>query len=153
MKSTAPLTTMDGNKKLTPQENIFIDEYIANGGNATQACIVAGYKTKSPYKYGSALLRRGGIAQEIQSRIQAKESARIATATEVLQFYTSVMRGEILDQFGIEASLDTRIKAANELAKHQIELPMKLESKQNSNQIGSIQLNFLPRPSENKEES
>ena len=50
MKSTAPLTTMDGNKKLTPQENIFIDEYIANGGNATQACIVAGYKTKSPYK-------------------------------------------------------------------------------------------------------
>lgn len=153
MKSTAPLTTMDGNKKLTPQENIFIDEYIANGGNATQACIVAGYKTKSPYKYGSALLRRAGIAQEILSRIQAKESARIASATEVLQFYTSVMRGEILDQFGIEASLDTRIKAANELAKHQIELPMKLESKQNSNQIGSIQLNFLPRPSENKEES
>ena len=50
MKSTAPLTTMDGNKKLTPQENIFIDEYIANGGNAIQACIVAGYKTKSPYK-------------------------------------------------------------------------------------------------------
>ena len=58
------------------------------------------------------------------------------------------MRGEVLDQFGIEASLDTRIKAANEIAKHKIELPMKLEQKNITNNIGSIQLNFLPRKTE-----
>ena len=76
------------------------------------------------------------------------DDAKIADATEILQFYTSVMRGEVLDQFDIEASLDTRIKAANELAKHKIELPMKLEQKNITNNIGSIQLNFLPRKTE-----
>lgn len=147
MKSTAPLVTSNG-KSLTPMELKFIDEYIANGGNATQACIVAGYKTKAPYKYASALLRRNGIAQEIQNRMAAVESRKIADATEILQFYTSVMRGEIEDQFGIEASIDTRIKAANELAKHKIEIPLKLEQKNITNNIGSIQLNFLPRKEE-----
>jgi hypothetical protein len=58
------------------------------------------------------------------------------------------MRGEVLDQFGIEASIDTRIKAANELAKHQIEIPLKLQQKENSNNIGSITLNFIPRQQE-----
>ena len=80
--------------------------------------------------------------------IDFKRFREIADATEVLQFYTSVMRGEVLDQFGIEASLDTRIKAANEIAKHKIELPMKLEQKNITNNIGSIQLNFLPRKTE-----
>ena len=80
--------------------------------------------------------------------MQRIEDAKIASATEILQFYTSVMRGEVLDQFGIEASLDTRSKAANEIAKHKIEIPMKLEQKNITNNIGSIQLNFLPRKSD-----
>ena len=144
---------LDKSNILTDKENKFIQEYLAHG-NATQAIVEAGYKTKQPSRYASDVLRKEKVQREIHRQQEIlKQNARIASATEVLQFYTSVMRGEILDQFGIEASLDTRIKAANELAKHQIELPMKLESKQNSNQIGSIQLNFLPRPSENKEES
>ena len=81
--------------------------------------------------------------------IREREDAKTAKKDEIFQFYTSVMRGEVLDQFGIEASLDTRIKAANELAKYQIELPMKLEQKNITNNIGSITLNFLPRSSEN----
>ena len=151
MITNLDITTANGDK-LTVKEKAFIDSFV-QCKNATQAVIEAGYKNKNPRVLGSALLSKRHISEEISYRLKAMESARIASATEVLQFYTSVMRGEILDQFGIEASLDTRIKAANELAKHQIELPMKLESKQNSNQIGSIQLNFLPRPSENKEES
>ena len=151
MITNLDITTANGDR-LTVKEKAFIDSFV-QCKNATQAVIEAGYKNKNPRVLGSALLSKRHISEEISYRLKAMESARIASATEVLQFYTSVMRGEILDQFGIEASLDTRIKAANELAKHQIELPMKLESKQNSNQIGSIQLNFLPRPSENKEES
>ena len=85
---------------------------------------------------------------EIAARVKALEDSKTADRTEILQFYTSVMRGEILDQFGIEASLDTRIKAANELAKHLIEIPMKLEQKNITNNIGSITLNFTPRKKE-----
>lgn len=99
--------------------------------------------------YARALLDRDYIREEIQYRLKQIEDKRIASATEILQFYTSVMRGEVLDQFGIEASLDTRIKSANELAKHQIEMPMKLEQKNITNNIGTIQLNFLPRNTQN----
>ena len=134
-------------EKLTPQEAAFISAYMVHK-NATQAVIEAGYRNKAPDKYGGALLARDKIREEISYRIKAIEDAKIAKSNEILQFYTSVMRGEVLDQFGIEASLDTRIKAANELAKHQIELPMKLQQKQDANNIGSVTLNFLPRKEE-----
>ena len=141
-----PLITNTGHK-LTPQESAFIKSYVACK-NLSQAVIEAGYRSKAPSRYGSDLLGRPHIREEINYQLQQIENSKIADATEVLQFYTSVMRGEVLDQFGIEASLDTRIKAANELAKHKIELPMKLEQKNITNNIGSIQLNFLPRKTE-----
>ena len=131
--------------RLSQKELNFVNEYILNNGNATQAVIRSGYNTKDPTGYGSALLRRADVRQEITQRIQAIEDEKIAKPAEILQFYTSVMRGQVLDQFGIEASLDTRIKAANELAKHQIEIPMKMEQLNKEGNVGSITLNFLPR--------
>ena len=153
MASSLPITnTLNPNiKPLSIKQLAFVSAYILNGFNGAQACKDAGYtcKTDNAYaKQASALLRTENVAEEIKYRLQAQEDAKIASATEVLQFYTSVMRGEVLDQFGIEASLDTRIKAANELAKHKIEIPMKLEQKNITNNIGSIQLNFLPRKSD-----
>lgn len=49
LESNTPLKTIKG-KSLTPMETKFIDEYISNGGNATQACLAAGYRTRSLYK-------------------------------------------------------------------------------------------------------
>ena len=132
---------------ISNMESKFIDEFMQHG-NQTLAVINAGYKTKAPSRYASDLLRKPKIQREISKRRSELESKRIASATEILQFYTSVMRGEVLDQFGIEASLDTRIKSANELAKHQIEMPLKLEQKNITNNIGTIQLNFIPRKSD-----
>ncbi len=143
-------------KPLTMMQLAFVSAYIANGGNGTQACRQAGYKCKSDAAFAtqaSALLRNPEVNGEISYRLQKIEDAKIAKPNEILSFYTSVMRGEVLDQFGIEASLDTRIKAANELAKHQIEIPLRLEQKNLSNNIGSITLNLLPRPSDSEEES
>jgi len=141
----APNIKLYTDNKFSIRELAFITAYISNGFNGTQAVKEAGYDSKAPDKYAGALLARDKIRAEISAQIEARESAKIAKPTEILQFYTSVMRGEVLDQFGIEASLDTRIKAANELAKHQIELPMKLEQKNITNNIGSITLNFIPR--------
>lgn len=133
--------------KFTTRELAFIFSYLVTG-NASQAVREAGYNSKAPDKYGSALLARDGIREEISAQLEAREQAKIAKPTEIMQFYTSVMRGEVLDQFGIEASIDTRIKAANELAKHQIEIPLKLQQRELSNNIGSVTLNFLPRQEE-----
>ena len=138
-----PLYTNSGHT-LTPLENAFISAYLIHK-NGARAVVEAGYKTKSPRQQANALLSRDYVAQEISYRIQQEEDAKVAKRSEILQFYTSVMRGEVLDQFGIEAALDTRIKAANELAKHMIELPMKLEQKNITNNIGNITLNFIPR--------
>lgn len=137
--------------KFTQLEIAFLTAYLANGGNGTRACKDAGMKCKSEAAYAkraSDLLRTEKFRAELSAQLEARESAKIAKATEIKQFYTSVMRGEVLDQFGIECSVDTRIKAANELAKWEIEMPMKLEQKNISNNVGSITLNFLPRKEE-----
>ena len=47
----------------------------------------------------------------------AQDADRVAAADEVLRFYTDVMRGEIKDQFGLEAALTERLKAADALMK------------------------------------
>lgn len=46
-----------------------------------------------------------------------QDKARVASADEVLQFYSAVIRGEVKDQFGLDASLADRIKAADSLMK------------------------------------
>ena len=129
---------------LTDKERKFIIEYLIDS-NGTRSVVEAGYKCTQPGRYASDLLNKPKIKKEISRQLEERESRKVAKPTEILQFYTSVMRGEVLDQFGIEASLDTRIKAANELAKQQIEIPMKLEQKNITNNIGSITLNFTPR--------
>lgn len=151
MSSTlaVPKLNIITDNSFTEREIAFIYYYLANGGNGTQAIQQAGYKTKAPSRYASDLLRKSRVKEEISAQIAKRQEKLVAKPTEIMQFYTSVMRGEILDQFGIEASIDTRIKAANELAKHQIEIPLKLQQREMSNNVGSITLNFLPRKEEN----
>ena len=45
------------------------------------------------------------------------ESEKIADIQEVMEYLTSVMRGEKKDQFDLDASLGDRTRAASELAK------------------------------------
>ena len=117
-------TTNTGHK-LTPKESKFIDEYIKSG-NARQSCIKAGYKTNTPDQYANTLLKKRYIADEINFRLETSKNESIADATEIMQYFTDVMRGNITDQFGLEASLAERTKAAQELAKRQIDIPNKL---------------------------
>lgn len=46
----------------------------------------------------------------------------VAAATEVMQYFTRVMRGEEKDQFGLDAPLSERTKAAQELAKRTVDI-------------------------------
>ena len=127
-KNRTTYRTHDGHK-LTPQEAKFIDNYIATG-NARQSVIEAGYKTKAPGQYATQLLNKLYIAQEIDYQLEQLREASIADATEILQYFSAVMRGEIKDQFGLEASLGERTKAAQELAKRKIDIPNRLKGEQ-----------------------
>lgn len=107
---------------LTPQEAKFIDEYIVSG-NGRQSVIEAGYKSKSPSQYAQTLLNKDYITAEINYRLEEAKNKGIADATEVMEYFTKVMRGEINDQFGLEASLSERTRCAQELAKRVIDIP------------------------------
>lgn len=113
---------------LTVKEAKFIDNYVETG-NQRQSVLDAGYLTKCPGQYGQVLLDKPYIANEIRYRLEKLESEKIASATEILQYLTGVMRGEVKDQFGLDAPLSERTKAAQELAKRKIDIPDRLEGK------------------------
>jgi phage terminase small subunit len=76
----------------------------------------------------SALLHMPAVKKEISCRLQAIRAAQVADEHEVFAYFTAVMRGQVLDQFGLEASLQERTRAAECLAKRLIDLPKKLEA-------------------------
>lgn len=100
--------------KLTPKQRAFADYYIETG-NATEAARRAGYK--KPNVQGSQNLEKLSIKSYIDERVKASDEKRIAKGEEVLEYLTKVMRGEEKDQFGLDASLQDRTKAAELLGK------------------------------------
>lgn len=103
--------------ELKPREKAFGDNYIANGGNAEKAAIEAGYSER--YARGKAykLVAKDGISEYIAARQKEIDSKSICTLKEVQEFRSKVMKGEEKDQFGIDAALTDRLKAANDLEK------------------------------------
>ena len=101
-------------EKLTEMQKRFIDYYIETA-NATKACKMAGYKGKNLNRLGSQNLSK--LDKFIKIKLQEKENNRIASQDEVLEYLTKVMRGELKDQFGLDASLQDRTKCAELLGK------------------------------------
>lgn len=103
--------------ELSLEQKSFAEEYIRNGGNGTRAAVSAGYSEKTAAAQASRLLRNVNVLAyigELQERI---EEESIATLKEIQQFRTRVLRGEEKDQFGLDASLADRHKAAADLEK------------------------------------
>lgn len=101
---------------LTPKQKAFADYYLEKG-NATEAAKLAGYSEKTAYAMGAENLRKPQISHYIDERQKQVEDKRIADISEVLQFFTSVMRGEVKDQFDFDPSLSDRLSAGKELMK------------------------------------
>ena len=101
---------------LTPKQKAFADYYI-ECGNATEAAKRAGYSGKYVGYNAGKLLKNNKIAEYMSQRQKQIEDSRIADAAEVLRFYSSVMRNQEKDQFGLDAALSDRISAARELMK------------------------------------
>lgn len=83
--------------KLTVKQQRFADEYIRLG-EITKAAINAGYSTKTAYAIGQENLKKPVIKAYIDKRLEELKKQSIAEQDEVLQYLTSVMRGEVTDQ-------------------------------------------------------
>jgi len=83
--------------KLNARQKSFCEYYVASG-NATDAAIKAGYKEKYAGVNADKLLKNTNIQKYIDELMQKLESERIASAEEVLQNLTAMMRGEIQEE-------------------------------------------------------
>ena len=114
--------------KLTIKQKRFADEYIIST-NATQSAITAGYSKKYANTNASKLLQNTTIKSYIDERLKELDNKAIAKQEEVLQYLTSVMRGELEEEvlYGIgegvqstrhiEVGAKDRLKAAELLGK------------------------------------
>ena len=110
--------------KLTVKQQKFCDEYIKTG-NATEAALKAGYRSRTAYSIGNENLKKPELKKYIEEKIKEIESAKLATAQETLEYLTSVMRGEQTETVvtakglykNVEVSAKDRITAAKELLK------------------------------------
>ncbi|MEX3469058.1 terminase small subunit [Staphylococcus hominis] len=114
--------------KLTVKQQKFADEYIRLG-EVTKAAINAGYSTKSAYAVGSENLKKPSIKSYIDKRLEELKKESIAEQDEILQYLTSVMRGETTEQIlvgqgmgyqeidSMDVGAKDRIKAAELLGK------------------------------------
>lgn len=110
---------------LTPLEQKFVTNYIRYGVGV-DAIKKTGIELPDDGAYrGMAvkLLNQANVKAEINRVINEElKPETVATAQEVMGYLTSVMRGEIKDQFGLDASLSERTKAAQELAKRTVDI-------------------------------
>lgn len=103
-------------KNLPPRYIKFVHEYLKTD-NMTQSAIKAGYSPKTAYSQASRLLKNNRVQDYIVAIRERLDSDKIADIEEVMEYLTSVMRGEKKDQFDLDPALSERTKAASELAK------------------------------------
>lgn len=101
---------------LTQKQKRFCEEYIKTT-NASAAAVAAGYSKKTSGAIGAENLKKPQISAYIKKRLDEQDAALVADSNEILKFYTAVMRGEVKDQFGLDASLSDRLKAGDNLMK------------------------------------
>lgn len=125
--------------KLTPKQEAFCNYYIELG-NATEAYKKAGYKSKGARANSTRLIANDSIKKYIGERMAEKDTGRIASQDEVLQFLTTVMRGEITEQIPIilmkefemvdkEPAIKDRLKSAEMLGKRYLLFTDRVEHK------------------------
>lgn len=111
--------------ELNERQKKFADYVIKLGrSRAREAAEIAGYSKKTASVQANQLLKNLKIKAYIEERIKTAAEPReraeadrklVADGDEVLQFLTATMRGEVKDQFGLDAQLKDRLAAAKEL--------------------------------------
>lgn len=113
---------------MNARQKRFCDEYLIDC-NATQAAIRAGYAAKTAKVTGAKLLTNANLRAYIDAALEKIHNEKTADAKEVLEYLTSVMRGEHTEQTlqlvgegvqqitNIDVSEKDRLKAAELIGK------------------------------------
>lgn len=106
--------------KLTIKQKRFVDEYIISG-NATDAAIKAGYSKRTAKSIGAENLTKPDIVNALREKEREIQSKKIAKQEEVLEYLTSILRGEETQQTligvgkGAQTITDIELSAADKI--------------------------------------
>lgn len=114
---------------LTPKDWKFIYAY-TRAETETQDTIgrVASEKIRAGSGYTSYvkdMLNKPNVNKMVKQIMEERTRKTIADSNEVMEYFTSVMRGEVKDQFGLDAPLTERTNAAKELAKRTVDVELR----------------------------
>ena len=84
-----------GMKNLTEKQKRFADEYIINGGNATQAALTAGYSERTARSQGHRLLTNVGVKKYIEGRLEEIQDESILKQKEILVMLSEIGAGKV----------------------------------------------------------
>lgn len=106
--------------ELTQKRKAFADEYIKNGGNATQAAIAAKYSEKTAYSQGQRLLKNDDILNYIAKqteRIEKEQHRDIMSLADIQERRSKIAKGEVVDGLGFAPDFSDQLKAMDGLEK------------------------------------
>ncbi len=108
---------MPKGKELTPKQKAFADEYLTdlNGTRAYKAVYKNVKSDATASTNAWRLLRNAKVKEYIADRMKKIQSEKTADLEEVIRFFSSVMRGEVKDQFDLDATISDRLSAGREL--------------------------------------
>ncbi len=150
---------------LTEKQKRFCDEYLIDC-NAKQAAIRAGYSPRTAYSIGNENLNKPELLNYIRNQLKSLHRDKIADAEEVLEYLTTVMRGDkkelipVSNDSGeienIEREIATRdkLKAAELLGKRYgvFKDSVKVEEKLTENTVSQLQSLLNQRQKDSKNE-
>lgn len=108
---------MQKGKELTPKWKAFADEYLTdlNGTRAYKAVYKNVKNDATAAAAASRLLKNVKVKAYIAERMKEIQNEKTADLEEVIRFFSSVMRGEVKDQFDLDATISDRLSAGREL--------------------------------------
>lgn len=108
---------MQKGKELTPKWKAFADEYLTdlNGTRAYKAVYKSVKSDATARVNASRLLTNANVKEYIAEKMKKIQSEKTADLEEVIQFFSSVMRGEVKDQFDLDTAISDRLSAGREL--------------------------------------
>jgi phage terminase small subunit len=132
---------------VTTKQELFIDNYVANGFNATQAAKDAGYSLKTAYSIGQNLLKNVEISKAINSKIREILSDVDKAAFDIIKDLDEIREADIGDYVNIEEIVDpeTGSKIQRAVFKPTENLNTKVISEIAETQSGGLRIKMYDR--------
>lgn len=123
---------------MTEKEKLCVIEWVKNGFNGTKAYMTVFKKCKKESSAAAAfsrMMNKKDVIEFKEQWLNDIESTEIASANEILMYLTRVVRGQEKDAFGLDVSVEDKIKAAERLMKAKGMFTQKVDITSNGNTV------------------